>query len=331
VKSTAKAAGISMQSLASKTSADLFLEEGTAFALLEGRHLFTPRKDENMSSAAEETSDDQHFAPREAWDAIAESYDEYVAPGEAGLATEALRLAGLKPEDSFLDVAAGTGGLTLPAARLGARVIAADWSPKMIERFQARARDEGIRDARGKVMDCHALAFEDGTFDVTGSMFGVMLVPKQPTALREMVRVTKAGGRVLVIGYGSPAGFEALQVFIGALREVNPDFEGLPSEPPPLEFQVSNPETLRARLADAGLRNVTVDTAHQERIDVRSGDDLWNWCLGGNPIPGMLVADLTREQRSSVRERLDRVVRDRSNGSGRAVFTAPINIAIGMK
>jgi hypothetical protein len=135
VKSTAKAAGISMQSLASKTSADLFLEEGTAFALLEGRHLFTPRKDENMSSAAEETSDDQHFAPREAWDAIAESYDEYVAPGEAGLATEALRLAGLKPEDSFLDVAAGTGGLTLPAARLGARVIAADWSPKMIERF----------------------------------------------------------------------------------------------------------------------------------------------------------------------------------------------------
>jgi ubiquinone/menaquinone biosynthesis C-methylase UbiE len=329
--SKAKAPGVPQRSLASTTSADLFLEEGSAFAVLEGRHFVTPRKDTNMTTATVETSEEQHVAPREAWDAIAESYDEYVAPGEASLATDALRLARLQPGDSFLDVAAGTGGLTLPAARLGARVTATDWSSKMIERFQSRARDEGFREARGKVMDCHALAFEDGLFDVTGSMFGVMLVPKQPVALREMVRVTKTGGRVLVIGYGSPAGFEALQLFIRALREVNPDFEGLPSEPPPLEFQVSNPDTLRARLTAAGLRDVAVDTAHQEKIDVRSGDDLWNWCLGGNPIPGMLVADLTKEQQNSLRERLDRMVRDRSNGSDRTVLTAPINIGIGMK
>ena len=51
----------------------------------------------------------------------------------------------------------------------------------------------------------HALELDDDSFDLTGSQFGVMLVPDQPLALREMVRVTKPGGRVLLIAYGSPA------------------------------------------------------------------------------------------------------------------------------
>ena len=54
-------------------------------------------------------------------------------------------------------------------------------------------------------MDAHALELDDDSFDLTGSQFGVMLVPDQPIALREMVRVTKPGGRVLLIAYGPPA------------------------------------------------------------------------------------------------------------------------------
>ena len=65
-----------------------------------------------------------------------------------------------------------------------------------------------------------------------------------------------------------------------------------------LEFQVADPDVLRQRLIDAGLTAVTVDTNHQERITVRTGQQLWDWCLGGNPIPGMLVADLTDAQRA---------------------------------
>ena len=70
----------------------------------------------------------EHSAPVEAWDAIAALYDKHVAPGEADLATAGLRLAGLQAGDTFLDVAAGPGGLSLPAARLGAKVLATDWS-----------------------------------------------------------------------------------------------------------------------------------------------------------------------------------------------------------
>ena len=277
------------------------------------------------------TEPDQHFAPVEAWNAIAAGYDTHVTAGEAHLANDALKLAGLAPGHRFLDVAAGTGGLSLPAARLGAKVVATDWSPRMIELFEARAKKEGFRDAVGKVMDCHELAFPDDSFDVTGSQFGVMLVPDQARAIREMVRVTKPGGRVLLIAYGQPAKFEALQTFIDALRSVNPDFEGMPSDPPPLEFQVSDPEMMRERLVAAGLRNVTVDTRHEERVDLRSGEDLWNWSVGSNPIPNMLVADLSNEQKAAMRARIDEKIRARADGRGVAVLTAPLNIGIGTK
>jgi ubiquinone/menaquinone biosynthesis C-methylase UbiE len=284
-----------------------------------------------MTEPRQETAQHgEHTAPVEAWDAIAARYDEHVAPGESDLATAGLRLAGLRAGDTFLDVAAGPGGLSLPAARLGAKVLATDWSPKMIEHFTARAAAEGL-DAEGRVMDCHALELPDDTYDLTGSQFGVMLVPDQPQALREMVRVTRPGGRVLLIAYGNPAEFEALHFFIGAIQAVVPEFAGPAEDEPMLEFQVADPDVLRQRLIDAGLTAVTVDTTNQERITVRTGQQLWDWCLGSNPIPGMLVADLTDGQRADIIRVLDGMVRERSGGSGPAVLTAPLNIGFGIK
>ena len=277
-----------------------------------------------------DTAADEHAASKEAWDAIAEGYDRFVAPQEAGLAHEALRRAGLKAGERFLDIAAGTGGLALPAARLGARVLATDWSAAMIERFLARALAEGLTDIDGRVMDCHALDLPDDTFDLTGSQFGVMLVPDQGRALAEMVRVTRPGGRVLLVAYGAPHELEFLPFFISALRVVVPDFPGLPEDPPPLEFQVSDPAVLGRRLTEAGLRDVVVERA-AECPEFRSGQEMWDWVYYGNPIPGMLVADLTEDQREMMRRVLDGMVRERVGSSGRAVLTNAVNIGIGVK
>jgi ubiquinone/menaquinone biosynthesis C-methylase UbiE len=282
------------------------------------------------TSQGKAASADDHAAPPEAWDAIALGYDRYVAPQEVDLANEALRLVDLEPGERFLDVAAGTGGLSLPAARLGAEVLATDWSPAMIERFEARVREEGLSKAEGRVMDCHALDLPDGSFDVTGSQFGVMLVPDQPRAFREMVRVTKPDGRVLVIAYGSPAEFESLQIFISALKTVAPDFEGLPDDPPPLEFQVSDPDVLRQRLTEAGLKDVRVQRT-AERPAFASGQEMWDWVLYGNPIPGMLVADLSEDQQARLRQVLDAMLRERADANGRAVLMNAVNIGIGTK
>ena len=277
-----------------------------------------------------EANEAEHTAPREAWDAIAEGYDRYVAPQEADLANEALELAQLKPGERFLDVAAGTGGLSLPAARLGADVVATDWSSAMIDRLVARALEEGLANVEGRVMDAHDLQFAPDTFDLTGSQFGVMLVPDQAQALREMVRVTKPGGRVLLIAYREPRELEFLEVFVSALKAVAPDFPGIPDDPPPLEFQVADPDVLSGRLEAAGLHDVHVhETA--ERPAFRSGEEFWDWAYYGNPIGGQLVDDLTEEQRATMRRILDGMLRERSNGTGPAVLNNAVSIGIGVK
>lgn len=277
-----------------------------------------------------ETTHEEDEAPVEAWDAIAHLYDAHVAAGEAELAGVALRLAALRSGQTFLDVCGGTGGLSLPAARLGAKVLAIDWSPRMIARFMDRVSAEGL-DAEGRVMECHALDLEDDTFDVTGSQFGVMLVPNQAAALREMVRVTRPGGRVFVTAYGDPARFEALGFFVSAIKAVVPAFEGPSDDEPMLAFQLADPEVLRQRLTDAGLRDIVVDTIHQERVEFGTGRQAWDWCLGSNPVPNMLVADLTDQQRADVIAVMDGMVRERAGVSGVATLTAPLNIGLGRK
>jgi ubiquinone/menaquinone biosynthesis C-methylase UbiE len=276
------------------------------------------------------TTTNEHAAPPEAWDAIAAGYDRHVAPQEVDLADEALRLVGLRSGQRFLDVAAGTGGLSLPAARLGAHVLATDWSSAMIERFEARARAEGLDEAESRVMDCHALDVPDDSFDVTGSQFGVMLVPDQSRALREMVRVTKPGGRMILIAYGHPAELEFIQFFVAAMKAVAPDFPGLPDDPPPLEFQVADPEVLRTRLIDAGLNDVRVERT-AERPAFASGQEMWDWLYYGNPLAGMVVGDLSDAQQVTLRQILDGMLRERIGEDGRAVITNPVHIGIGTK
>lgn len=289
------------------------------------------REGEPMATEHEtEISEAEHTAPREAWDRIADGYDRYVAPREAELASEALALVELSPGERFLDVAAGTGGLSLPAARLGADVLATDWSATMIERLTDRARAEGLSNVKERVIDAHALELDDGTFDVTASQFGVMLVPDQERALREMVRVTRPGGRVMLIAYGAPDELEFLGLFLSALKAVAPEFPGIPDDPSPLEFQVADPDVLRRRLEGAGLRDVEVfQTA--ERPAFRSGQEFWDWAYYGNPIGGQLVDDLTEDQRATMRRILDGMLRERSDGSELAVLNNAVNIGIGVR
>lgn len=272
------------------------------------------------------------FAPLEAWDAIAAGYAEHVAPGEQSLSAAALRLVGLTPGERFLDVAAGPGGLGLAAARLGATVLATDWAPQMVAQFESRARSEGLTDASARVMDAHALDLDLDRFDVTGSQFGVMLVPDQALALREMVRVTKPGGRVLLVAYGSSVEFEALQFFIPALQTVAPDFDGLP-DPPPLEFQVSDPDVLRERLVAAGLRDVQVNTTQQERLELSTGQEAWDWMFFSNPITGIILDDVgvSEPDRTRMRSSLDEMIRERAGEDGVAELMAPLNIGWGRK
>lgn len=268
---------------------------------------------------------------RAAWDEIATGYDEFVTPAHMALGEHALRRAGLRPGMRFLDVAAGSGALSLPAARLGAKVLSTDVSPRMLERLEARAREERL-DLKTRVMDGHALELKDESFDLSGSQFGVMLFPDMPRGVAELARVTRPEGRVVLVAFGDVTKVEFFGFFVGAIQAVVPEFTGPPLDPPPLPFQLQDPERVRQVFAEAGLRDARVE-ATTENLEFESGTHLWDWLVNSNPIPGEILAELglTAEQTALVRKALDDMVRERSGGSGRAALTVPINIGIGTK
>jgi len=109
-----------------------------------------------------------------------------------------------------------------------------------------------------------------------------------------------------------------------------PGFTGLPTDPPPLTFQVADPEKLRQELARAGLKHIRVETV-TESLEFQSAMHMWSWVTNSNPIGAMLAADLTKEQRAVVQQALDGMLRERSGGSGPAVLTNPVHIGIGTK
>jgi ubiquinone/menaquinone biosynthesis C-methylase UbiE len=269
-------------------------------------------------------------AVQDAWSEIAPGYDAHVTPSNMALAEAALQRAGLRPDMAVLDVAAGSGGLGIPAARAGAEVVATDIAPAMVARLDRRAQDEKLSTLQARVMDGHALAFDDDTFDIVASQFGVMLFPDLPRGLREMARVTKPGGRVLLITLGPPQSVEFLGFFIDAAKTAVPGFTGLPMDPPPLPFQLSDPDRLREKLADAGLTEIRVETANH-RLEFESGPELWDWVTASNPIGAELVAEFTTEQKTAAQRALDDRLSERSGRSGPAVLNNTVNIGIGTK
>jgi SAM-dependent methyltransferase len=264
-----------------------------------------------------------------AWDRIAPGYDRTNTPTQMWLANAGLQRAGIRAGMRFLDVAAGSGALSIPAARLGAHVTAVDQSAVMIELLAARAHQEGLQIAT-HVMDGHALRFDDDTFDAAGSQFGVMLFPDMPRGLREMVRVVKPAGRVLMNVYGDPHRIDFLGFFVHAVQAVRPDFNGPPSDPPPLPFQLQDPRRLRAELEAAGLSDVQVETI-TESTSFRSGRELWEWIVWSNPIVESILSELQlrEDERARIERAIGELVRERAAGGDAAVLTNPINIGVG--
>lgn len=265
------------------------------------------------------------------WDEIAIGYDRHVTPTHMWLANEGLKLVGIHEGMSFLDVAAGTGALSIPAARIGAQVLSTDISPIMLEQLKKRAIAEGL-DLETRVMDGHALELDDDIFDVSGSQFGVMLFPDMPRGIREIARVVKPSGNVLILAYGTPQDIEFLVSFITAVRVVIPGFTGPPLDPVPLPFQLQDTKRMKQVMIEAGLKDVRIKTI-TERLEFRSGQELWDWLINSNPIVEMILAELnlSDEQMEIVRQALDKMIDERSSGRGSAVLSNPVNIGIGTK
>jgi SAM-dependent methyltransferase len=113
--------------------------------------------------------------------------------------------ADLRADERVLDVAAGNGNASLAAARRHARVTASDYVGALLDKAAARAQAESL-DIELRVADAEALPFDDASFDVVVSTFGVMFTPDHQRAADEMLRVLRPGGRIAMANW-TPSGF----------------------------------------------------------------------------------------------------------------------------
>jgi ubiquinone/menaquinone biosynthesis C-methylase UbiE len=110
-----------------------------------------------------------------------------------------VRSLGVKPPMRVLDLGCGDGTTALPMAQTGADVTGIDIARNLVEAGNRRAAAAGLKNLRFQEGDASNLeGVPDGTFDLTVSLFGAMFAPKPFDVAKEMIRVTKPGGRIVM-------------------------------------------------------------------------------------------------------------------------------------
>ena len=181
----------------------------------------------NASTGTESPNPELRQKHRKMW--ASGDYPSMVETFLTPLGPRLVEFAGIGPGQRVLDVAAGTGNASIPAAQAGADVVASDLTPELFEAGRARAAAAGV-ELEWAEADAHDLPFEDASFDTVISSIGVMFAPFHQTAADELVRVCRPGGTIGLLSW-TPEGM------IGALFRAMGGFMPPPppgAQPPPL-------------------------------------------------------------------------------------------------
>ena len=197
----------------------------------------------------------QRRVQRYGWDKAAEDYERFWAAQLRPAQDLLLTFAGIRGGERVLDVACGTGLVTLQAASstgpLG-QVVGTDISEQMGERASAEARRRGVGHATFQRMDAETLDLPDATFDVAICALGLMYVPDPRRALQEMHRMLAPGGRAVAAVWGARKQCGWAEIFPIVESRVQSDVC-------PMFFHLGTGDTLAQAFRDAGFGGVRAE------------------------------------------------------------------------
>jgi len=233
-------------------------------------------------------------------------------------------VCGIGPGRRVLDVAAGTGNASLPAARRGAEVTASDLTPELLDAGRRRAEAEGL-ELDWVEADAEALPFEDASFDVVMSAIGAMFAPHHQAAADELLRVCRPGGTIGLLSW-TPEGM------IGSLFRTMKPF----APPPPPGAQPAplwgSEEHVRELLGD----RVELSTLERDVLEVTAFERPRGFADHFRARYGPTIAARANAAREGLAtafdEALDTFVDEWNRGTGdRARFELEYLLAVGRR
>lgn len=247
-------------------------------------------------------------ASLERWERAARGWGEHRSVFQAGARPVSGWLVDAiepQPGHRVLELAAGPGDTGLLAAELiapGGTLISTDVAEAMVEHARARAAELGIDNVEFRTMDAEWIDLPTASLDAVIVRWGLMLLADPATALREIRRVLRPGGRVALAAWAAPADNPWASVAQEELASTG--VLPLPDPGEPNMFAFRDPATIRALLEDAGFTGIVV-----EQVDVvwcYEDLDAW-WDVQIDISPGLNngVAALTPAQRDDLRDAID--------------------------
>ena len=221
----------------------------------------------------------QQRVQRYGWDRAASYYEQswsrQLAPAQELL----IRMAALQPSERVLDIACGTGLVTFRAAAdvgPAGEVVGTDISDAMMQVCRASAAERGVAHVRFERMEAEHLALPDASFDVVLCALGMMYVTDFAGSIREMMRVTKPGGRAVSAVWGKRDRCGWAEIFPIVERRVQSDVC-------PMFFQLGTGDMQKLLFANAGFADV-----ESERIttvlEYENGEEACLAAFAGGPV-----------------------------------------------
>lgn len=240
----------------------------------------------------------------EKWGDIASAYGEAFEALTSQFADEVISQISPKTGETVLDVAAGTGAFSLRAARLGADVLATDFSEGMVEHMQQRIDDDLIHNIKTSVMDGQALEVKDASYDISVSIVGLIFFPDIDKGFTELKRVLKPGGRCAVVCWDHPENFDMMRLLKQSIANAAPDFE-MPTQTP-VWARLVGEDALKDKFQLAGFDNVEVSTI-DGLLTLDSVEDFWSVFISSSPPMITLFSALGEESTARAGEEFVRL------------------------
>ena len=219
--------------------------------------------------------------------------------------------AGIVQGQSVLDVAGGAGEPSLTIAETvgpTGSVMCTDPIAEMVAAAEADARERGLANVQFRVCTADALPFEDNSFDVVVSRLGAMFFPDPLAALKEMLRVTKHGGRVaLVVWHKSE-----VNPFCHIITDVVSRHVAAPPADPdaPNAFRFAEEGILAEILRNAGATNVVERVVKFDLAAPISAEEFWSMRSETSDTLRTKLRSFSGEQRQQIAEEVNEAVQE---------------------